>query len=99
MIFFIFLHFFAILLEFSIPGRVGMDRNDNFFYFFNLIPYLSRPGLVWKEAITMFFNLLKFFALFLEFPIQGWVRMDRNDNIFFVSFSTYPVPFWLDMKP
>ena len=28
MVFFNFLNFFAIFLEFSIPGRVGIDRND-----------------------------------------------------------------------
>ena len=28
----VFFNFFAIFLEFSIPGRVGNDRNDNFYF-------------------------------------------------------------------
>ena len=31
----------------------------------------------------MFFNLLNFFAIFLEFSILGRVVTDRNDNFFF----------------
>ena len=31
--FFNFLNFFAIFLEFPIPGRVVTDQNDNFFFF------------------------------------------------------------------
>ena len=32
-VFFNFLIFFAIFLEFFVTGRVGTDRNDNFFFF------------------------------------------------------------------
>ena len=33
LMFFNFLMFFAIFLEFPIPGRVGMDQNDNFYFY------------------------------------------------------------------
>ena len=77
-----FLHFFAIFLEFPIPSRVGMDRNDNFF-FFCITLSLSRPVLARKEALMMFFNFLNFFARFLEFCIPGLVGMDQKDNFIF----------------
>ena len=32
MMFFNFLNFIAIFLKFSIPGPVGTDRNDNYFF-------------------------------------------------------------------
>ena len=92
MMFINFLHFFAIVLEFPIPGRVGVDRNDNFF-FSHSQPVPSR--FVLKRGHNDFF----FLAIFLEFPIPGLARMDQNDNIFFVSFSACPVPFWFQMKP
>ena len=62
MMFFHFLNFFAIFLEFLIQGRVLMDRNDNFC--FPLILSQSRPVSALKEAILMFFSLLNFFAIF-----------------------------------
>ena len=62
MMFFHFLNFFAIFMEFPIPGRVLMDRNDNFC--FPLILSRSRPVSDLKEAILMFFNFLNFFAIF-----------------------------------
>ena len=54
MMFFHFLNFFAIFLEFLIQGRVLMDRNDNFC--FPLILSRSRPVSALKEAILMFLD-------------------------------------------
>ena len=47
----------------------------------------------------MFFNFLNFFAIFLEFRISVWVRMDQNENFFFFTFSASPIPFFLEKKP
>ena len=72
MMFFHFLNFFAIFLEFPIPGRVLMDRNDNFCF-----PHIlsrSRPVSALKEAILMFFSFLKFFAIFLDFKYSELAR-------------------------
>ena len=44
MMFFSFLNFFAIFLEYPIPGRVGLDQNENFF-FSHSQPLPSRFGL------------------------------------------------------
>ena len=95
--FLIFSIFFSIFLEIPIPGRDWMDRNDNFLFSLNLNQ--SDPILGWNKAIIMFFNFLQFLAIFLEFPILGRVGMDRNENIFFLSFSAFPIPFWLEKKP
>ena len=43
MMFFDVFNFFAIVLEFFIPGEVGTDQNDNFFFLFQ--PLLARFGL------------------------------------------------------
>ena len=45
MVFFIFLKFFAIFLEFFISGRVGTDRNDNFYFH----SFSAFPNLFWLE--------------------------------------------------
>ena len=47
----------------------------------------------------MFFNLLNFSAIFLEFSIMGRVRTDRNDNFYFHSSSGFPNLFGLEKKP
>ena len=88
-----FFYFFAITLEFSIPGRVGTHRND--FFLFSLFLSLSHLILALKEAIIVFFNFLD---IFLEFFITGRVRTHRND-FFFLSFSAIPNQFWLENKP
>ena len=45
MMFFNFLNFFAIFLKFSIPDRVGTDRNDNFYFH----SFSAFSNLFWPE--------------------------------------------------
>ena len=44
-------------------------------------------------------NFFNFIALFFGIFYSGSCRKDRNDNFFFLSFSTCPDLFWLEMKP
>ena len=92
----VFFYFFAIFLEFSIPGQVKTHRNN---FFFSFILGNFQPILAWKETIMVFFNFLNFFAIFLEFSITLWVGTKRNDNFYFLSISTFSDLFWLEMKP
>ena len=56
-----FMNFFAIFLEFSIPGRVGIDRNDNFYF----LSFSAFPNMFWhEEALNVFSNFLNFFETF-----------------------------------
>ena len=98
MVFFNFLNFFAIFLEFSITRRVGTERNDNF-YFLSFSSFLFQPILACNEAIMVLFHLMNFFAIFLEFSFKRRVEMERNDNFYFLSFSALSNLFWLEMKP
>ena len=91
------LKFFAIFLEFSITVRVGTHRNDFLFLFFIFLS-LPHPILAWEEAMMVFSNFLNFFAILLEFPIPGRVETYRNDFYYFLSFSAFPILFWLEMK-
>ena len=43
--FYSFMNFFAIFLEFSVSGRVGIDRNDNSYF----LSFLVFPNLFWLE--------------------------------------------------
>ena len=43
-----------------------MERQFLFFIFLGI----SQPILAWNEAVTVFFNLLNFFAIFLEFFLK-----------------------------
>ena len=95
MVFYNFLNFFAIFLEFSITSRVGIDRNDNFSLFLDL----SQPVLAWKEVVMKFFSFLSFFAIFLKFSNPGRAGTDWNDNFCFLFFSMFPTLFWLEKKP
>ena len=91
------MNFFAIFLEFSITVRVGTHRNDFLFLFFIFLS-LPHPILAWEEAMMVFSNFLNFFAILLEFPIPGRVETYRNDFYYFLSFSAFPILFWLEMK-
>ena len=42
----------------------------------------------------VFLNFQNFFAIFLEFFIQGRVETDRNDNFYLLSFSAFPNLFY-----
>ena len=89
MVFSKFLNFFAIFLEFCIPGRVGTHQND-FFFFFSLFHGLSEPIFSWNEAMRVFCNFLNFFAIFLEFSIPGRLETHRNDYFIFSLFQSFP---------
>ena len=54
--------------------------------------------MAWKEAITVFFSFLNFFAIFLEFSITYRVETKRNDNFYFLSFSVISNLFSLEMN-
>ena len=97
MVFYNFLNFFAISFEFSITGRVGIDRNK--YFLFSLFLSISQPVLAWREALPVFYNVFNFFAIFLKFSIIGQERIDRNDNFCFLSFSAFPNLFCLEEKP
>ena len=78
MVFFKFLNFFAIFLEFSITGLVGTHQNDFFFL-------LSRPFPTYiclKSCQSGGFLFFEMFCYFLEFSITSWEGIHWND--FFV---------------
>ena len=87
------MNFFAIFLEFSISGRVGIDWEDNFYFH----SFSSFRNLFWleKKALIMFYSFMNFFAIFLELSISGRVGIDRDDNFYFLSLSAFPDLFWL----
>ena len=92
MVFFNFLNFFTTFLEFSITGRIGTERNDNFYF----LSFSSFSKLLWLEMKPQwyFFNFLNFFCyffvIFMEFSIRHRVGTKRNDNFLF---SLFPILF------
>ena len=89
LIFWFFFFFFGIFYYPS--GRNGTERQFLFFIFLGI----SQPILAWNEAITVFFNLLNFFAIFLEFYLKRQGGTQRNDNFFFLSLSFFqPILAW-----
>ena len=60
---------------------------------------LFLPTLAWNEATLVFLNFVNFVAIFLEFSITPRVRMERKDNLYFLSFAAFSCLFWLEMKP
>ena len=98
MVFFNFLNFFAIFLEFSITRWVGREWNGMKFLF-SLFLWVFQPILARNGAIMVFFSFLNFFAIFLEFYISRRVGTKRNDTFYILSFSAFSNLFWLEMKP
>ena len=84
-----FCYFFRIFYYPS--GRNGTERQFLFFIFLGI----SQPILAWNEAVTVFFNLLNFFAIFLEFSLTRQFGPKRNDNFYFLSLSLFhPILAW-----
>ena len=72
-------------------GRNGTERQFLFFIFLGF----SQPILSWNEAITVFFNLLNFFAIFLEYYLKRQGGTKRNNNFYFLSPSFFqPILAW-----
>ena len=94
LIFWIFLLFFCNFLL-----RVGWERNGTIIFIFMIShPPSTYGGLKWGHN-GIFLIFMNLFALFLEFSITRWVGTKRNENIYFLSFSTFSNLFWLQMKP
>ena len=97
-VFYNFLNFFAICMEFSITHWVGTKRNHNLYFCLFLGHF--RPIFAWKEATTVFFLIFCIFiAIFYEFSITHQVGTKRNDNFYFPRFSVYTNELWLERKP
>ena len=91
MVFFNFLNFFAIFLEFCITRHVGAERK----FLFSLFLGLFQPILASKEAIIVFFWFFEFFCYSFGISITGQEGTKRNDNFYFPSFSAFPAYFGL----
>ena len=87
-----FFSFFGIF--YFLSGKNGTKRKFLFFHFLGFF----QPIFAWNEAITVSFNSLNFFAIFLEFSITLWVGTKRNDNFYLYSLA-FSNLFWLEMTP
>ena len=93
-VFYNFLNFFDMCLEFSITYWVGTKRNYNLdFLSFSAS---SNQFLLEKKPQLYFFN---FFAISYEFSITRRVGTKRSYNFYFPCFSVYSKLLWLEMKP
>ena len=92
LIFWIFFLFFFGIFYYMFCGNETEQQ-----FLFSLFVSLFQPILAWKGAIIGFFNVLKIFAIFLEFSFTRWVGTKRN--FYFVYFSAFSNLFWLKMRP
>ena len=91
-----FLNFLIFFLNFLL--RVGLEQNVMIIFILSLShPFQTYFGL--KRIHNCIFYFFEFFAIFLEFSITRRVVTKRNDNFYFVSFSSFSNLFWLEMKP
>ena len=85
-----FLIFLIFFLEFFVTGRVGAERNDNF-YFLHFTS-IFQPILALNDAIMVYFNFSNFFVIFLEFSLTGWGGTERNGTKIFILSHSHPFP-------
>ena len=84
MVFFNFLNFFAILLDFSITRCVGTERTDNFYFF----SFSALSNLFWLERKPKWYILIFSILLLFFWNFQFRVGLERNETIIFIfSFS------------
>ena len=92
----IFLIFWTFLLFYwNFLLCVVEERNGpiNFFFLFLCI---FQPVLALNEVIMVYFNSFNFISIFLEFSISRWVGTERNDNFYFLLFSSFSNLFGLE---
>ena len=98
LMFFNFLNFFAIFFC-NFLAKVGQYWNSGL-NFFSLFLGLSHPGLDKNNAGIMFFSFLNFFTIFLKkISCLDRVGMEFGTKIFFLSFSVYLIPVWMEIIP
>ena len=93
LIFWILLLFFS---EFSSTGRVWAEFEPKLFRRFLGLSY---PVLAENNTEKKFFNFLSFFAIFFGIFLPRSSMNGIRDKIFFFTFSTYLIPFWLEIMP
>ena len=94
MVFFSFSNFFYGIFYFA-SGRNKTER----YFLYSLFPGIFHPILAWYEAIVVIFNFFNFFAILLEFSIMRPAGTERNENFYFLSFSSFSNLFWLERNP
>ena len=92
--FFEFFYYFFGIFYFA-PVRNKTEQ----YFLYSLFPDIFHPILAWNEAIVVVLNFLNFFAIFLEFSITRRAGTKRNDNFYFLSFSSFSNLFSFEMKP
>ena len=74
-----------------------------FLNFFNFLlffwNFLFRAEQGWNRTLIFFLIFSILLLFFLEFSITRWVGTERNDNLYFLSFSALPNQFWLEKTP
>ena len=98
MVFFNFLNFLAICLEFSITHRVGTERNGTII-FISLFLIFFQPILAWNELIMVFLIFLIFWIFcyfFWNFLLH--IRQERNGTIIFIFSLSQPIPTYFGLK-
>ena len=82
---------FSILLLFfwNFQFRAGLERNETIIFIFSF-SHLFQTYFGFKRIHNC---ILYFFAIFLEFSITRRVGTKRNDNFYFLSFSSFPTYF------
>ena len=94
MIFFSFLNFFALFLEFSITPRVGMERKDNF-YFLSFAAFSLLFSLEMKPQ--WYFLILWIFLLFFwNFLLH--IGQEQNGTIIILFSISQPLPTYFGLK-
>ena len=92
----IFFHLFSIFsyfLGFCFYSLGGNEMERQFL--FSLFLGIFQPILTWNGAITVLFNLLTFFSIFLEFSLTRQVGTKRKNNFNFLSLSLFqPILAW-----
>ena len=84
--FLIFWNFLFGIFDY-VSGRNWTETEWSFL--FSLFLGLFQHIFAWKVDITVFFNFLNFFVIFLEFSITRQVGTERTDNFYFLSFSSF----------
>ena len=81
-------------LEFSITRRVGMKRNDNFYFLY----FSAFSNLFWLEIMPQWYFLICWIFLLFFFNFLLRFGLERNGTIIFIFSLSLPFPTYVGLK-
>ena len=94
MVFFNFLNFFAIVLEFSLPRREGTKQSDNFYF----LSFSAFSNIFWLGMKSQWYFSISWIFLLFFWNFLLPIGKERNKTIIFIFSLSQPFPTYFGLE-